>query len=149
LVGLLTALLSFLASFLCVLPGIYLKVAWTFSLALVADKRLEFWSAMELSRKVATRHWFKILGLFIVAFAPYIMFNIYLFLKTMSLTYSVIGTGAPDFATLWQAMKKVTMATASLTLIGQVVLLLNLPFALAALLYAYEDLFGPRPAPAA
>jgi hypothetical protein len=30
------------------------------------DKQLDFWSAMELSRKVVTKHWFKFLGLGIV-----------------------------------------------------------------------------------
>src|SRR6266850_1309191 len=34
----------------CVLPGIYLLIAWTFGVPLVIDKKLEFWSALELSR---------------------------------------------------------------------------------------------------
>ena len=51
---------------LCLLPGIYLGVAWAFSLILVIDKNLGFWEAMELSRKVVTRHWFIILGLVLV-----------------------------------------------------------------------------------
>ena len=42
---------------LCILPGIYLGVAWIFTEALVIDKKLEFWPAMELSRKVVSRHW--------------------------------------------------------------------------------------------
>jgi predicted Ser/Thr protein kinase len=53
--------------FLClVLPGIYLLVAWTFTLPLIADKQLDFWSAMELSRKVVTKHWWKFLGFTLV-----------------------------------------------------------------------------------
>jgi hypothetical protein len=48
------------------LPGIYLTVAWWFTLPLIMDKRLDFWSAMELSRKVVTRHWWKFLGFCIV-----------------------------------------------------------------------------------
>ncbi len=48
---------------LCLVPGIYLAVAWSFSIFLVVDKRLDFWPAMELSRKVVARHWFVILGL--------------------------------------------------------------------------------------
>ena len=37
-----------------------------FTLPLVLDKGLDFWSAMELSRKVVTKHWFKLLGFLIV-----------------------------------------------------------------------------------
>ena len=55
--------------FLClVLPGIYLLIAWGFTLPLVVDKQLDFWSAMELSRKVISRHWFKFLGFGLVLF---------------------------------------------------------------------------------
>lgn len=55
--------------FLClILPGIYLSTAWLFTLVLIIDKRLNFWPAMELSRKVITRHWWKFLGFAIVLF---------------------------------------------------------------------------------
>jgi len=53
--------------FLClILPGIYLWVAWTFTLPLIMDKRLDFWSAMEVSRKMVTRHWLKLLGFVLI-----------------------------------------------------------------------------------
>ena len=51
---------------LCILPGIYLAVAWVFTLLLVVDRRLEFWPAMELSRRVVTKHWWVLLGLMLV-----------------------------------------------------------------------------------
>lgn len=52
---------------LCILPGIYLMVAWLpFTALLIMDKRLEFWPAMELSRKVITRHWWQMFALFLV-----------------------------------------------------------------------------------
>jgi uncharacterized membrane protein len=66
LAGFVTALLTWLGFLCLVLPGIYLSVAWMFTLPLVMDKHLDFWSAMEVSRKVVTRHWFKCLGLSIV-----------------------------------------------------------------------------------
>jgi hypothetical protein len=53
---------------LCVLPGIYLAVAWSFALPLVLDKNMEFWPAMEVSRRVLTRHWWSMFGFGIVAF---------------------------------------------------------------------------------
>jgi hypothetical protein len=66
LAGLVSGLLSAIGLLLCVVPGIYLIVAWVFALPLVIDKNLDFWPAMELSRKVVTRHWWVILGLLLV-----------------------------------------------------------------------------------
>jgi hypothetical protein len=60
--GLLTGL-GFVA---CLLPGIYLAVSWVFAVPLVMDKRIDFWPAMELSRKVVTKHWWLMLGFLIV-----------------------------------------------------------------------------------
>ncbi len=51
----------------CLLPGIYLGVAWKFTLPLVIDKRLGFGEAMELSRKTVTRQWWTVFALLIVA----------------------------------------------------------------------------------
>ena len=56
--GFATGLLTWLGFICCIIPGIYLAVAWTFTLPLIVDKKLDFWSAMELSRKVVTKHWF-------------------------------------------------------------------------------------------
>jgi serine/threonine protein kinase len=97
--GLLTAL-----GFLClVVPGIYLLVAWFFTLPLVIDKRLDFWPAMRLSRKTIGRHWWRFLGLLIVL--------------------TLINLGG--------------------FLLCGVGIFLTLPVALAALMYAYEDIFSP------
>src|SRR6185503_644578 len=64
--GFVTHLLIWLG-FLCfILPGVYLFVAWMFALPLIADKKLDFWSAMELSRKVVTKHWWKFLGFILI-----------------------------------------------------------------------------------
>jgi serine/threonine protein kinase len=53
--------------FVClILPGIYLLVAWIFTLPLILDKGLDFWPAMELSRKLVTKHWWRFLGLLLV-----------------------------------------------------------------------------------
>lgn len=60
LAGLVSALLTSLGLILCILPGIFLAVAWMFTLPLVMDKKLDFWAAMELSRKVVSRHWWLI-----------------------------------------------------------------------------------------
>jgi capsular polysaccharide biosynthesis protein/predicted Ser/Thr protein kinase len=88
--------------FLClILPGIYLLVAWLFTLPLVIDKRLEFWPAMNLSRKVVSKHWWKFLGFGIVL----------VLLNLAGLVVFCVG------------------------------LLVTFPVSIAALMYAYEDVF--------
>jgi uncharacterized protein DUF4339 len=62
-VGLLTGL----GMVLCILPGIYLGVAWVFALPLVIDKKMDFWPAMELSRKVVSKHWWVMFGFLLVS----------------------------------------------------------------------------------
>ena len=91
------------AGFFCLLlPGIYLMVAWTFTLALVIDKRLGFWPAMGLSRKTISKHWWKFFGFIIV-------------------------------------LSLINMAGMLVFFVGSLV---TVPVALAALMYAYEDIFG-------
>jgi hypothetical protein len=63
LAGLVTSILTSAGYMLCILPGIYLAVAWILTEPLVIDKNLDFWPAMELSRKVITAHWWEFLGL--------------------------------------------------------------------------------------
>ena len=75
--GLVKWLLTSLGLFLCILPGIYLVVGYTFALPLVIDKRLEFWTAMEVSRRVVHEHWWSMFALLIVlallAFAGFLV----------------------------------------------------------------------------
>ena len=69
LAGFVTEVLTVLG-FLCLIaPGVYLFVAWFFALPLVIDKRLEFWPAMRISRRVITRHWWRFLGFLLVLLA--------------------------------------------------------------------------------
>ncbi|HET6406334.1 MAG TPA: protein kinase, partial [Chthoniobacteraceae bacterium] len=104
LAGFVTTWLTTLGYFLFILPGIYLTIAWTFTLALVIDKQLHFWAAMELSRKAATRHWW-------MFFAFAIVLTLF---KLAGLVAFLVG------------------------------FFVTLPIAVAALMYAYEDLFGAR-----
>ena len=102
LAGFVTSLLTWLGFVCLALPGIYLTIAWMFTLPLVMDKQLDFWSAMELSRKVVTKHWFKFFG-----------FGLVLLL--------------------------LVFAGALALFIGVFVMS---PLVLAALMYAYEDIFA-------
>ncbi|MGA1236044.1 MAG: DUF4339 domain-containing protein [Limisphaerales bacterium] len=50
---------------LCIVPGVYLGVCWlVYTPLLIADRRLDFWQALECSRRVVTRYWWPNLGLF-------------------------------------------------------------------------------------
>jgi len=153
LTGLVSNLLSGVGVCFCLLPGVYLFVAWRFAVPLVADKRLEFWSAMELSRKVVTRVWFPMLGLLVLAFLPFllsiVMVQIATQASTTALVRDLVASGDLDFAHLFQVTMRIFWANILYVLASQFVLLLNLPFALGALMYAYEDLFGPRTTPSA
>jgi uncharacterized membrane protein len=61
-----SGLLGGIGLLFCLVPGIYLLVSWAFTLPLVFDKHLDFWEAMEVSRKVVGRHWWGLFGFFIV-----------------------------------------------------------------------------------
>lgn len=49
-----------------IIPAIYLSVCWIFTVPLVIDKQIEFWPAMNLSRKVVHMHWGSVFGLMFV-----------------------------------------------------------------------------------
>jgi uncharacterized membrane protein len=66
LLGLVSGILSLLAYLLCILPGIYLNVCWIFAVPLVIDRKMQFWDAMELSRKVVSKHWFIVFAFLLV-----------------------------------------------------------------------------------
>jgi hypothetical protein len=104
LAGLVSALLICVGLLLCVLPGIYLAVGYTFALPLVIDKKYDFWAAMEVSRRVVHKQWWTLFGLLIVAFL-----------------INVVGILA--------------------CFVGWIV---AAPISIAAIMYAYEDLFGLR-----
>jgi serine/threonine protein kinase len=92
-----------------VLPGIYLFVAWIFSLTLVLDKGLDFWAAMELSRKAVNKHWWKV----------FLLLTMLALLSFAGLAVFCLG------------------------------IFITFPIAIAAHLYAYEEIFnaqGPVPA---
>jgi hypothetical protein len=154
LAGLITSLLAKIGVWCClVLPGVYLFIAWIFTLPLVADKRLEYWSAMELSRKTATRVWFELLGLAVVAFLPFILVSIFVEIRISASVYPLMqdlfASSTPNFEHLMSTLMEVAKRSLPLVLLTKCVLLLNLPFAMAALMYAYEDLFGTRTTPRA
>jgi len=66
LVSVVGGLLTTLGLCLCLIPGIYLGVTWSFALPLVIDKQLGFWEAMEASRKAVDQRWWSVAWLLLV-----------------------------------------------------------------------------------
>ncbi len=100
--GLLSGALTTLGILLLVLPGVYLAVGYIFVLPLVMDKRMDVWTAMEVSRRVVHQQWWMTFALALVA--------------ALMVLAGVLAFG-----------------------IG---IIIAVPVATAALMYAYEDLFG-------
>jgi hypothetical protein len=106
LLGLVNGFLTTLGYMLCIIPGLYLSVSWMFALPLVVDKNLPFWDAMELSRKVTSKHFFLLLAfLFVIGL-----------LAVSGIIACCIGV------------------------------LVTVPMASLAYMYAYEDIFGRQAA---
>lgn len=66
LVGLVGGLLTILGFVLLIVPGVYLGVGYMFASLFVVFYGLEFWDALETSRKVITKNWFQVF-LFVLA----------------------------------------------------------------------------------
>ena len=89
----------------------------------------------------------------ILAFLPviltYILVQVRVSLAVIPVIQDMINSGPPDLTHLKDVLMQVAKLSIPLALLSKFVLLLNLPFALGALMYAYESLFGARTPPAA
>lgn len=66
LVSLVGSLITIIGLVLLIIPGIYIGVCYLFGMCFVIEKRLDFWSALEASRKIVSRQWFSIFGFLLV-----------------------------------------------------------------------------------
>lgn len=66
LAGLVISVLASVGFMLCIIPGLVLMALWTFTWPLLMDQRLDFWPAMEVSRKVLWPNIWGMLGLWLV-----------------------------------------------------------------------------------
>lgn len=148
LTGLVCALLTEISACCFILPAIYLAIAWAFALPLVADKKLLFWPAMELSRKVVTRVWFEVFVLILIAFLPMLIFQVFNMVQTGKFFFGLYEEANHNWQQLAQMMQsqvgEIQKLTIKTTLIGQGVLLLNLFYYAGVIIRAYENLFGPK-----
>lgn len=148
LVGAVSRILGGIGFVFCFLPGIYLMVAWIFALPIAADKRLEFWSAMELSRKITTRVWFQIFLLLLLVFLPFLAMQGIAGLKIGGYLYDTLRDANFDFPRWVESLTKDYSTILKLSVIWglavQVAYLVCQFFAIGALMRAYENLFGER-----
>jgi uncharacterized membrane protein len=79
-----------------ILPGIYLIVSYTFTYLLIVDKGLGFWDAMEASRLVVSRQWWRIFGLILLGM-PFLLVGIAALVVGIFVALPLI-TGALVFA---------------------------------------------------
>jgi hypothetical protein len=156
LVGLVTSVVVLIGNICCLfLPGVYFYVAWIFAIPLVADRRTEFWSGMELSRKTVTRVWFPMLALIVLAALPSILMDAAVYFKIglesfpafREIISAAMSSATPDAKKLNDLILHVTKENFVIIILSKVVWLLNWPVFTAALMYAYEDLFGVRKSP--
>lgn len=145
-VWIITHFLSGLGLVLCLVPGLVLKVLWVFSLMLAADRGLDFWTAMETSRKAVMRQPFAVAGLLTVAYLPLLIYTVWSSYDASVYFMNVFGDAFArmDWSEVRDKLQSVSGYAFKLELRERFVVLLNLPFAYAALVCAYEQVFGRR-----
>jgi hypothetical protein len=71
--GIIGTSLTLLGFILLIIPGIYLSIAYLFTWLLIVDKQLDFWKALEVSRRVISAQWWRMLGLMLLAVPFFIL----------------------------------------------------------------------------
>ena len=66
LLSIVSSILIGLGFVVLIIPGVYLAISYMLSLPLLIDKNLDFWPAMETSRKIVGKKWFSFFGFSIV-----------------------------------------------------------------------------------
>ncbi|KST63476.1 hypothetical protein [Mastigocoleus testarum] len=103
LANLVSSVLIGIASLLLLIPGIYLAIAYMFSLLFVIEKKMSFWSAMEASRTLITKKWFSFLvfavTIFLLNLAGLVVLGLGL-LVTIPLTYCIMVAAFEDIVGL-------------------------------------------------
>ena len=68
LLGVVSSIFISIGLILLIIPGIYLIVSYLFAIMFVVDRGLDFWPAMETSRRAVQPVWFKVFILFLLLF---------------------------------------------------------------------------------
>lgn len=117
------------------IAALHFTIIWIFALPLIIDKELNFLEALRLSRRVATRHWGRLFllfpagGLLVGVVAIVCLFSVVLLNQALK---GVVPT-------------PLLLAIEALFSLGAFLgVFALLPVFFAALMHAYEDLFGMR-----
>jgi len=94
LAGVIIYVFTVIGIMLLVFPGIYVSVAYAFTIPLIVDKNRDVWEAMELSRKTVTKHCFKVAGLMG-------LLSIIVFISAIPLGIGLVWTIPLMFVTLY------------------------------------------------
>jgi hypothetical protein len=96
---LVSTILTALAFFALIIPGIYIAVAWAFAIPFIIFAKMEFWDSMVYSRKLITKKWWNIFGflilLLLINFAGVLVFFVGL-LFTIPITYCAMYAAFED-----------------------------------------------------
>lgn len=68
LASIVTGIFILLGLLLLIVPGIYLAVAYSFTVPLILERKMDFWQAMETSRKLISKRWFSFFWLGLLVF---------------------------------------------------------------------------------
>lgn len=104
--SLVSGILVVLGVILCIIPGIYLGVSYSFMIPLILDRGLNFWDAMETSRKIVSKQWFSIFAFLLVTFLINLLGALvcgFGLLVTIPLTYGAIVAAYDDIIGIQKA----------------------------------------------
>jgi len=54
------------AMLICAIPVLYLGICWQYAIILIADRQIDFWTALQTSRRRVSMHWWQNFGLVIL-----------------------------------------------------------------------------------
>lgn len=141
LVWVFTSAVTELGLLFLLVPGFFFAAVWAFSLPLAADRGLDFAAALRESWRVVMPRFFRVLGLLVLAFLPYLVFSGYSLVVTTGWVMEALGPGGiPTLSEVLDKLPELARRGAVLAWQQQIVLALNLPFAWGVLMTAYEDL---------
>lgn len=98
-----TSILIGIGMILLIIPGIYLAIAYMFAVPFIVARKLDFWEAMESSRKLISKNWFSFFAFGLALLAINIVGALFLgvgLLVTIPLSFCAIAAAYVDIVGL-------------------------------------------------
>lgn len=133
-----------IAGMILMYAGLFIGMAtvgltWTFAVPLAVDKRLEFWPAMELSRKVMWKNLFPIFGFFFLQFLLFILIFVPA-MALLALAFVAFSNNSAGNEGLGLGFLFLGLGFLYYVIAG----ILVLPVSFGTIYYLYEDAFTPK-----